>query len=318
MNAREITRALKGHWHGSYGMARCPAHDDRTPSLSIRDGNDRLLTHCHANCAPDVVWNAFTRLGLVATSFDHRQIAPYGAISNAATWRHSDRKADALAIWNASIPATGTPAAEYLRCRGITIPPPTAIRYHQPSNALIAAIQQCSGDITAIQRVYLATDAVGTWKRDMEKPKRSLGPCKGGAVRLNSPPDWDGTLQIAESVEDGLALMQMTGKLTWAVPGAGFMADVDLPPQVRTIVLAPDNDEAGQAAIEKAEANLSGVEVKRLLPPAGKDCLGFPAPRDWCDVLERFDERAGVRDFDGCEDRQTAEKIAFAEILGCQ
>ena len=29
MNAESLTKALGGRWHGSYGTARCPAHDDR-------------------------------------------------------------------------------------------------------------------------------------------------------------------------------------------------------------------------------------------------------------------------------------------------
>lgn len=33
-------------------IARCPAHDDRSPSLSIRDAGDRLLIHDHAGCSP--------------------------------------------------------------------------------------------------------------------------------------------------------------------------------------------------------------------------------------------------------------------------
>jgi DNA primase len=32
-------------------VARCPAHDDRNPSLSISDGEDRILFYCHAGCA---------------------------------------------------------------------------------------------------------------------------------------------------------------------------------------------------------------------------------------------------------------------------
>lgn len=32
-------------------MARCPAHDDRKPSLSVREGDDsRILVHCFAGC----------------------------------------------------------------------------------------------------------------------------------------------------------------------------------------------------------------------------------------------------------------------------
>jgi putative DNA primase/helicase len=33
-------------------MARCPAHEDHTPSLSVGEGDDgRVLIHCWAGCA---------------------------------------------------------------------------------------------------------------------------------------------------------------------------------------------------------------------------------------------------------------------------
>jgi DNA primase len=36
--------------------ARCPAHDDKSPSLSIRDTGSRTLIHCFAGCeAEDVL-----------------------------------------------------------------------------------------------------------------------------------------------------------------------------------------------------------------------------------------------------------------------
>ena len=34
-----------GRW-----IARCPAHDDRSPSLSIREIDDLLLLHCFSGC----------------------------------------------------------------------------------------------------------------------------------------------------------------------------------------------------------------------------------------------------------------------------
>lgn len=41
---------------GGGWLARCPAHADRTPSLSIRDGRDgRVLLTCHAGCAAAAV-----------------------------------------------------------------------------------------------------------------------------------------------------------------------------------------------------------------------------------------------------------------------
>lgn len=41
---------------GSGWAARCPAHEDRKPSLSVSEGEDgRALAHCHAGCETDVV-----------------------------------------------------------------------------------------------------------------------------------------------------------------------------------------------------------------------------------------------------------------------
>lgn len=41
--------------HGRW-MARCPAHDDRGPSLSVRELDDgRVLVHCFAECPVDDV-----------------------------------------------------------------------------------------------------------------------------------------------------------------------------------------------------------------------------------------------------------------------
>jgi putative DNA primase/helicase len=51
MNAEAIARALGGRKIGSAWMARCPAHEDRDPSLSIDDAkNGKVLVCCHAGC----------------------------------------------------------------------------------------------------------------------------------------------------------------------------------------------------------------------------------------------------------------------------
>jgi hypothetical protein len=45
-------------------LARCPAHDDKRPSLSIREIGDRVLVHCWAGCSVEDV------LGAVGLTFD--------------------------------------------------------------------------------------------------------------------------------------------------------------------------------------------------------------------------------------------------------
>ena len=43
---------------GKY-LSRCPAHDDKSPSLAIKDGDDgRVLIHCFAGCETENVLSA--------------------------------------------------------------------------------------------------------------------------------------------------------------------------------------------------------------------------------------------------------------------
>lgn len=65
-NARELTKALGGRWSGTSGTARCPAHDDKSPSLSIAERDGKLLVHCHAGCDQGAVWDTLRGLGLTA------------------------------------------------------------------------------------------------------------------------------------------------------------------------------------------------------------------------------------------------------------
>ena len=54
---------------GDGHMAKCPAHEDRTASLSINTGDDgRVLLKCHAGCSIDDI--------LQAVSLDRRDLFP--------------------------------------------------------------------------------------------------------------------------------------------------------------------------------------------------------------------------------------------------
>lgn len=67
MDARGITDALGGKWNveTGEGSAKCPAHEDRHPSLSVSDGRDgRLLAHCHKGCEFGAIREALERQGL--------------------------------------------------------------------------------------------------------------------------------------------------------------------------------------------------------------------------------------------------------------
>jgi len=64
MTAEAIAQALQGRRTGpGRWMARCPAHDDRTPSLSITDRNGKALLHCFAGCEQRAVIEALRARG---------------------------------------------------------------------------------------------------------------------------------------------------------------------------------------------------------------------------------------------------------------
>jgi hypothetical protein len=51
MRAETIAKALGGRKVGGGWMARCPAHEDRNPSLSVHDADEgKVLVCCHAGC----------------------------------------------------------------------------------------------------------------------------------------------------------------------------------------------------------------------------------------------------------------------------
>jgi putative DNA primase/helicase len=64
MDAESIARSLGGKKSGKGWKAKCPAHEDKTPSLSIDEKGGRTLVHCHAGCPQLAVLDALRDLGL--------------------------------------------------------------------------------------------------------------------------------------------------------------------------------------------------------------------------------------------------------------
>jgi hypothetical protein len=129
VTAETIAKALGGRKAGGTWMARCPAHDDREPSLPIADAKDgKVLVRCHAGCDQERVIAALRALGLWGEN-------PRGSILHAARRAHAEGKSDpdtfrrtqsALAIWQSATPAQGKPVKIYLTA---DLPIPDAHRY---------------------------------------------------------------------------------------------------------------------------------------------------------------------------------------------
>jgi len=62
-----LVHALQARRSGSCWMAKCPAHDDSNPSLSIKELDGKVLLHCHAGCTQGDVIDALKVRGLWQT-----------------------------------------------------------------------------------------------------------------------------------------------------------------------------------------------------------------------------------------------------------
>ena len=282
MSADIIAKALHGKTSLGW-IACCPAHDDRTPSLSISDGDDgRVLVHCHAGCEQAQVITALRSRGLWNDERDRRfkRPAPLKAANRRLLSQDRDnpeRTVAALAIWRSAALANCTPVETYLVSRGLRFPPPATLRFRRglkhPSGgiwpAMVALVTRGIDDIPiAIHRVFLARD--GTGKAPLMPQKMMLGPCRGGAVRLGPAAE---VLMVGEGIETCLAAMQASGKPAWAALSTSGMRALKLPDSVREVIILADGDEAGEAAA-RAAALRWGREGRRVhiaRPPQGLD-----------------------------------------------
>ncbi len=64
MTAADIAQSLQGRKSGSGWIARCPAHEDHRPSLSLKDADGKVLVHCHTGCPQQAVVAALKAQGL--------------------------------------------------------------------------------------------------------------------------------------------------------------------------------------------------------------------------------------------------------------
>ncbi len=282
MNAAEIARALGGRKAGAWWSCRCPVHDDRNPSLGVRDGDRSVIVRCFAGCDSRDVIGALRARGLWERSVQgHHRSRRHWAnpARRVAQVAQLSRHSPALDLWRRAVPASGTLVERYLQSRGFTGPIPYSIRFipdlKHPSGtrhpAMIAAVARAPGrKVVAVHRIFLASD--GTGKAAMDPNKMSLGPVGGGAVRLAPASEH---LAVGEGIESSLSVMQVTGVPTWAALSAGGIKLLILPPLplASVITITADNDPTGLAAARDAAERWTreGRRVRIALPPEGRD-----------------------------------------------
>ncbi|MFY9351109.1 MAG: toprim domain-containing protein [Sphingobium sp.] len=277
--AADLVKRLGGTWSPKGAMCRCPAHDDRSPSLSVRLGETALLFKCFAGCDTLDVIRAIRRLdrnislnGAPAFSTSHTSLSPAWLLQRA------------LGLWDGALPLLGTPAEQYLRRRSIILSP-SALRFHRRTPlgqghravfrpAMLAALHERER-LVALQRTFLDPDEPRR-ARDLVNPRRMLGRPGQGAVMLAPAND---TLGLAEGIETAMSAILLLDIPVWATLGNERLAHIAIPDTITRLILLPDNDRGGRIGAAKATEvyAMPGRTIETLWPPAGFN--------DWNDVL---------------------------------
>jgi hypothetical protein len=195
MKAEIIAKALGGRKAGAAWMARCPAHDDRVPSLSISDADGKVLVRCHAGCDQRDVIAALCSRGIWETEGRQQGRSPRQNGRQPVGEPAQDafkRTEAALGLWQATQPADGTLVETYLRSRGLSVAPPATLRFHarlkHPTGgiwpAMVALVARGEDDRPlSIHRSFFARDGVGKAGRSREDDAPALSR-RRGAPRL--------------------------------------------------------------------------------------------------------------------------------------
>jgi len=252
--AREIVEILRGTWRRGGGMCCCPAHADRTPSLSVRLGRKAILFHCFAGCSNDEVIAALDRHGVRPSElFGGTGIPP------AQPEVRAQSSGNARRLWQLAGALAGSPAEAYLVARAIRhrsdqlrfldrtpLGPRGSVQFLP---AMLAAVCTDSG-IVAVHRTFL--DPQRRELAGFERPRRALGTLGTGAVRL--APASNGQLGLAEGIETALSAMELFGIPCWATLGNERFGLVSIPESVRELHLFVDHDAGGALAEKRARA----------------------------------------------------------------
>jgi hypothetical protein len=184
-------------------------------------------------------------------------------------------------LFHAGAPITATLAERYLASRGIShLNEISALRFHprcfyrehadaprESWPAMLAAVTDLNGTITGVHRTWLARD--GSAKAPLATPRRAMGQLFGHGVRFGIVTD---VMAAGEGIETMLALRCLLPTMPMvAALSAAHLAALVLPPGLRRLYVARDNDESGEkaaSAITK-RALAAGIDALPLTPRLG-------------------------------------------------
>jgi len=289
-------------------MARCPAHEDRDPSLSISEGREgQPLVHCFAGCTYEAVVAALgldaphpaetgstTRLRRQAPAASVRVSCSFGREESAATWAASVAR-----VRDDAVVEVDRDVYDYLASRQLDesweagtfgilsadTEVPQAIRWWANAGLrIVAPLFDGNGQLTSIQARRITSEAPKTMFPAGARAAGLVFANEAGRALLRGKSPEGGLVVVGEGLTDYLALTIVSSVPVLAVPGAST-AGSSIGPWVRGrhLVLAMDRDDAGARARSEVASRAVGqgaASVRELQWP--------PGCKDASDVLQHF------------------------------
>ena len=285
MTAETIARALGGHRAGATWMARCPVHEDRSPSLSISAGKDgKVLVRCHAGCDQRDLIAALQERGLWQTTgraFGHR---PQSSAADCRGTRRRRPEAQRGGAGDLAGIASGRGNARrnlsaFARARpsgfaGPALPCRPETPFGRRLAAMVALSHGGARDAWRhriadrhsphLSRPRRRRQGAG---RSGEDDARALSRRRGAPWRTRRRADGrrrDRDLPCRHAGH---------GKPAWAALSTSGLRSLDLPHDVRDVIVLADGDEPGEAAAQHCARRWQreGRRVRIARPPQGMD-----------------------------------------------
>jgi hypothetical protein len=241
INSTNAKQQANGSWLG-----HCPVHDDKNPSLSITEKNNKILVHCHAGCSQDELAKELG-VGQKNNSF----------VSSNSSNKHLIKR--------------------YFNFRGIKnlkeedLNKFKVIKSREGFILQIDKMDWDSGELIGNHSIYINNESRNI-KEGSKNKKRT-----NGRIENNFPFFGDltsDTVHITEGLEDALAIRSNINELVVASLGTSNFNKIKTLP-FKNVHIWADNDEAGtKTAKGLADSIFEDKDVYIHIPPTrGADWL---------------------------------------------
>jgi len=282
MSLRAIVQTLGGDLYDRGRRANIPApgHSAADRSVSLLLDDNRIVVHTFGEGDWRVVLDHLRAQGLIDAHNAPLSIAGRLERERPALAPALERREVARRLWEAGRGIAATTSERYCRRRGVARPLPgrdtlrhlaeAPVTVYRPTRyvrpALLAAIHDADGQVTAVEVTYLT--AAGFRAQDLRLSRKTVGSPPGGcAIRLDAAAP---QMLVAEGMFTALSASERFSLPAWALMSTRNLRAWSAPEGVRSVLIAADRGKDGEASAAALRVRLrrQGVAATVALPSA--------------------------------------------------